>query len=80
MDIKYTDHSETRKAITKQNAKNLQDIVKNNVLQQQQHRPEQCEILLIQTPPTSRPFPRIRNPFESALTERLHLPLIARYT
>lgn len=32
---------------------------------------------IVQTPPAKR-YQRIKNPFEAALTERLHLPLIAR--
>lgn len=33
---------------------------------------------VVQTPPAKR-YQRVKNPFEAALTERLHLPLIARY-
>lgn len=32
---------------------------------------------IIQTPPAKR-YQRVKNPFEAALTDRLHLPLIAR--
>lgn len=33
---------------------------------------------VVQTPPAKR-YQRVKNPFESALADRLHLPLIARY-
>lgn len=89
MDVKCTDNSEIITEPTNQNGHKIQDELTNNnvVLQSKQHqqshpplRTEQrSDILHIQTPTTTRPFPRVRNPFESALTERLHLPLIARY-